>query len=190
VEHVRNLGKLSPEEQKAKADERAQAARRKRETTSQNQPQPENGSELKMEPGSGPADYHGVIIPKSSPAPATSQPERTEPGKEPPVPPQSSTEDVPETRPAPGADPIPAGRPIPYDDGLTVGRHLVVKMQPDAFMNAAWVMVSQSWDKAGPDLSFRLLSTMLDTANTRDADRLRPLLQEFLAQLPAESAQR
>lgn len=190
VEHVRNLGKLSPEEQKAKADERAQAARRKRETTSQNQPQPENGSELKMEPGSGPADYHGVITPKSSPAPATSQPERTEPGKEPPVPPQSSTKDVPETRPAPGADPIPAGRPIPYDDGLTVGRHLVVKMQPDAFMNAAWVMVSQSWDKAGPDLSFRLLSTMLDTANTRDADRLRPLLQEFLAQLPAESAQR
>lgn len=29
VEHVRNLGKLSPQEQKAKADERAEAARKK-----------------------------------------------------------------------------------------------------------------------------------------------------------------
>lgn len=54
VEHVRNLGRLSPGEQKAKADERAQAAPAKptaRDTAH-----------------AGPADYHGVIIPEAPPA--------------------------------------------------------------------------------------------------------------------------
>jgi ParB family chromosome partitioning protein len=94
---------------------------------------------------------------------------------------------VPDPRAEQGADPIPAGRPIPYDDGVTVGQHLVMKMQPEAFMNTAWVMVSQSWQKAGEDLSFRLLSTMLATATARDGERLRSLLEEFLAQPPAEA---
>ncbi|NYV73387.1 ParB/RepB/Spo0J family partition protein [Streptomyces sp. UH6] len=48
VEHVRNLGKLSPEEQKAKADERAAAARR------------EPGAEATA--GERNADYHAVIV--------------------------------------------------------------------------------------------------------------------------------
>ncbi|MFJ4473310.1 ParB/RepB/Spo0J family partition protein [Streptomyces sp. NPDC089424] len=58
VEHVRNLGKLSPQEQKAKADERAEAARQK--------PEPRPASVV--ERAAGPADYHGVIIPETSPA--------------------------------------------------------------------------------------------------------------------------
>jgi ParB family chromosome partitioning protein len=49
VEHVRNLGKLSPEEQKAKADERAAAASRERAAG-------EAQTEKKD------SDYHGVII--------------------------------------------------------------------------------------------------------------------------------
>nr|WP_196790276.1 ParB/RepB/Spo0J family partition protein [Streptomyces caniscabiei] len=54
VEHVRNLGKLAPSEQKAKADERAQAAPAKPAARDTAQ--------------AGPADYHAVIIPEASPA--------------------------------------------------------------------------------------------------------------------------
>ncbi|MEU9580241.1 ParB/RepB/Spo0J family partition protein [Streptomyces chilikensis] len=50
VEHVRNLGKLSPEEQKAKADERAAAARRDRDA---------DAGAMTGERG---ADYHAVIV--------------------------------------------------------------------------------------------------------------------------------
>ncbi|CAL9673077.1 hypothetical protein [Streptomyces sp. enrichment culture] len=55
VEHVRNLGKLSAEEQLAKADERAEAARI--EAQAQTRPA--------VERSAGPADYHGVIIPET-----------------------------------------------------------------------------------------------------------------------------
>ncbi|MGW4272007.1 ParB/RepB/Spo0J family partition protein [Streptomyces seoulensis] len=51
VEHVRNLGKLAPQAQKAKADERAQASRRK--TPAPHRPEPEVPS--------GPTRYHAVI---------------------------------------------------------------------------------------------------------------------------------
>ena len=95
---------------------------------------------------------------------------------------------VPEQRIEPSATPIPAGRPLPYDDGVTIGRHLALKMDAEAFLNAAQVMVVQCWDKGDADLSFSLLSTMLDTAVHRDGDRLRPLLKEFLAQLPTETS--
>lgn len=63
VEHVRNLGKLSPEEQRSKADQRAEASRRKTEEN------PENV----VERVAGPADYHGVIIPEAAAKPAPGQ---------------------------------------------------------------------------------------------------------------------
>lgn len=64
VEHVRNLGKLSPEEQRAKADERAEAARGKAEA------RPREA----VERSAGPTDYHGVIIPKAPDRLTTSSP--------------------------------------------------------------------------------------------------------------------
>ncbi|MFJ4333946.1 MULTISPECIES: hypothetical protein [unclassified Streptomyces] len=64
VEHVRNLGKLSVEEQLARADERAEAARIKAEA--QTRPA--------VERSAGPADYHGVIIPEATPTDAAAAP--------------------------------------------------------------------------------------------------------------------
>ncbi|MBO8189239.1 ParB/RepB/Spo0J family partition protein [Streptomyces spirodelae] len=68
VEHVRNLGKLPPDEQKARADERAEAARRKaggRKTAA-------SGGDVENTGESGSANYHGVIIAQSEPSPAES----------------------------------------------------------------------------------------------------------------------
>ncbi|MFJ8727723.1 ParB/RepB/Spo0J family partition protein [Streptomyces sp. NPDC093269] len=75
TEHVRNLGRLSPEEQVAKADMRAEAARQKREQRPQEV----------VERESGPADYHGVIIPETSSrsAPATEAPSAPAPAPAP-----------------------------------------------------------------------------------------------------------
>lgn len=67
VEQVRNLGKLSPEEQKAKADERAAVERARK------QPAPAPAA---AEPAvDETADYHAVIIPEP-PASSTPPPER------------------------------------------------------------------------------------------------------------------
>ena len=83
VEHVRNLGKLSPQEQKEKADERAEAARRKTE-----RPQAPEAAER----SAGPAEYHGVIIADGDHA-------QGEPGPDPAVPP------APQRMPPAGAGP-------------------------------------------------------------------------------------
>ncbi|MGS2592086.1 ParB/RepB/Spo0J family partition protein [Streptomyces hebeiensis] len=70
VEHVRNLGKLSPEEQKQKADERAVSAARR--SAPQTKTVPPTAS---AESGS---DYHGVIIP-GNPSPLAGQAQPTAP---------------------------------------------------------------------------------------------------------------
>jgi ParB family chromosome partitioning protein len=144
VEHVRNLGKLTPDEQKAKADERAEAARRK----AQQRP------DVPLEREAGPADYHGVIIPETPSAgaeqrtaetslgPGTASPttgrdqpvpydreaDHARPPSAPPAPPAT----VPQQHPERHAE-VPAGTRLPYDDGARIGHHLVLKLSDAEF---------------------------------------------------------
>ncbi|MFJ8810813.1 ParB/RepB/Spo0J family partition protein [Streptomyces sp. NPDC102490] len=147
VEHVRNLGKLSAEEQRAKADERAEAARKKAEAQSRDV----------VERSAGPADYHGVIIPETPTVPAASP--VTEPTTAPasaprpsaPTPPieheQAATESIPVPRAgageptsasAEGAEPKQPKR-LPYDDAFYCVHHLHKKMTPETFVQGTRV---------------------------------------------------
>lgn len=140
VEHVRNLGKLSPEDQKAKADERAETARLKAEE----QPQ------QVVERSAGPADYHGVIIPetptKTPTAPAAPPPPPLRPSAVvPPAEPGQASDSIPEPRTS-GGDPEPANaeetqpkqpKRLPYDDAFYCVHHLHQKMNPETFAQGA-----------------------------------------------------
>ncbi|MER7743329.1 ParB/RepB/Spo0J family partition protein [Streptomyces sp. NPDC096538] len=141
VEHVRNLGKLSAEQQRAKADERAEAARSKAEAQSR---------EVVKGP-SGPIDYHSAVIPETpanpvpSPvaAPATAQVSGSQPSA-----PTPSTEhgqtalDAILHLPASAAEPSPANvaaepkqpKRLPYDDAFYCVHHLHGKMTPETFV--------------------------------------------------------
>lgn len=134
VEHVRNLGKLSPEEQKAKADERAEAARRKAESLTQEV----------VERSAGPADYHGVIIPETPPAPAASPSPPSQPSTPPPPEREQTSESIPEPRTSTGnRETAVAGatqpRRLPYDDAFYCVHHLHQKMTPETFARGARV---------------------------------------------------
>lgn len=121
VEHVRNLGKLSPQEQRAKADERAQAARRKADASPPSGPAPAPSPVPTPERQSGPANYHGVIIPADgqNADPAPSAPDGA---------PHGGGDSVPEQRPHPTGntaqvqpqpsppEPSKAPKLFPYDD--------------------------------------------------------------------------
>ncbi|WP_373307466.1 ParB/RepB/Spo0J family partition protein [Streptomyces violaceus] len=111
VEHVRNLGKLSPEEQREKADERAAAAETRRETQ-RPAPVPPQESEP-MERAAGPADYHGVIIPEppAEPKQPAPQPPATTTRAEP-----ASGQIPPDAVPEPRTPPLPEGKRFPYDN--------------------------------------------------------------------------
>jgi ParB family chromosome partitioning protein len=147
VEHVRNLGKLSPEEQKAKADERAAAA-----AARSKEPHP---AEPPAHQQAGPATYHGVIIPAAPDVPASppqspvgSPPRPTNgPASAPPAP-----EAIPAPRntaaPAPGAEtaghtPQPLKR-FPYDDGVSAAHHLIRKMPQGEFDKMLVVLLEHS----------------------------------------------
>ncbi|MGV9892083.1 ParB/RepB/Spo0J family partition protein [Streptomyces sp. NPDC003395] len=141
VEHVRNLGKLSPEEQKAKADERAEAARARTRSA----PAAEERS-------SGNADYHGVIIPdgaSSRPAPATSSALPLSPREQQPSPQQEQqTEHVPEPRTADVA-PAPLVPPLkrfPYDNGSEAAQHLLHKMDDAQFVKMMLLLIPR-WEQ-------------------------------------------
>jgi ParB family chromosome partitioning protein len=135
VEHVRNLGKLTPEKQKAKADERAQQARRKAETTPAAPPDRQ----------SGPADYHGVIIPDpaskgTTPAPPTPAAGPFQATDETiPEPRRNNQADTPPAAPsAPAvaheADTAKAPKPFPYDDPSTAIMLWRQKMEHEDFV--------------------------------------------------------
>lgn len=150
VEHVRNLGKLSPEEQKAKADERATAAEARREAP---RPAPAPPREPVVEQSAGPADYHGVII--TEPATQAHEPTPARPAaaaREEPAP-QGRAETVPEPRTAP----LPEGKRFPYDNPGEVALLLKHKMDHD--------------------LHFETLRLMIRTENERNPDRLNELLE-------------
>ncbi|MEV7130608.1 ParB/RepB/Spo0J family partition protein [Streptomyces sp. NPDC093260] len=138
VEHVRNLGKLSPEEQKAKADERAEAARRKAETRSQEV----------VERSTGPAEYHGVIIPEEPASPAAPSSTPSTPGPSAPsaereqaaesIPePRTSTTEVSPAQPEAAQSEQP--KRLPYDDAVYCVHHLHQKMKPETFKQGARV---------------------------------------------------
>ncbi|MEU6886871.1 ParB/RepB/Spo0J family partition protein [Streptomyces viridosporus] len=139
VEHVRNLGKLSPEEQKAKADERAEAARRKAEARPQEA----------VERSAGPADYHDVIIPEAPAGPAAPPVPPVRPSA---APPSAEREQLPESIPEPRAGAGQSGaanaeeasqpkqpKRLPYDDAFYCVRHLHQKMEPGTFVQGARV---------------------------------------------------
>ena len=124
VEHVRNLGKLAPEEQRAKADERAAVARQNTQAPPA-QAQPGAPSEEQGRTA-GPADYHGVIIPGEPTGPADG-----------PLPPPVRQDSVPEPRPAgPQPPALPEERkPVmfPYDDGAFAAQLLIERMPAEEF---------------------------------------------------------
>ena len=128
VEHVRNLGKLAPEEQKAKADERAETARQRTETRARTAPV--------VEREAGPADYHGVIIgdrPSPEPAPAAPTLVQERPAAGIPQPPAEAEggtgrDSVPEPREAKQATPMPP--PFPYENPV-IAAHLLIKHTPE-----------------------------------------------------------
>ncbi|MGZ3103507.1 ParB/RepB/Spo0J family partition protein [Streptomyces sp. H72] len=163
VEHVRNLGKLSPEEQRAKADERAEAARIKAES--------QTAREV-VERSAGPADYHGVIIPEASagaatspaqagtPAPVAASAEATAlPLRTGALTAPTEREQAPESIPEPrtgvaGGDPGTANaeaarsqslkqpKRLPYDDAVYCVHHLHQKMAPETFAQGARVWMN------------------------------------------------
>jgi ParB family chromosome partitioning protein len=149
VEHVRNLGKLSPEEQKAKADERAEAARKRSETRSQ----------PVVERAAGPADYHGVIIPEApsgQPEPVADEaPSADAAGRSGsiPEPRDASTArepdepQEPEDRPSPcphcGSAPA---KPFPYGDDVFASQ-LVIHKMPEDVLRAFHARVGEYLDK-------------------------------------------
>ncbi|MFJ8657523.1 ParB/RepB/Spo0J family partition protein [Streptomyces rochei] len=155
VEHVRNLGKLSPQEQRTKADERAEAARRKSE----------QAARTVVERSAGPADYHAVIIPEATPAPARPAPASAPASAEQPPPPTAQpTEAIPEPRSTPPTTRTP--RQLEYDKPGELGMLLEAKMEEDHF--------------------FHLVAIVTEKALQRDPVRLRELLRGLVDE-PADS---
>ncbi|MFG2351878.1 ParB/RepB/Spo0J family partition protein [Streptomyces phaeochromogenes] len=112
TEHVRNLSKLPPKAQKAKADERAEAARGR--------------SKVRRKPAPDPAEIHGVnnheTVTDSQKAPPAGVEEQVTHG-----------ESIPEPREAgagEGAETQEVKKMFPYHDGLEAGNLILFKMPP------------------------------------------------------------
>nr|WP_168723235.1 ParB/RepB/Spo0J family partition protein [Streptomyces sp. SAT1]ANO42830.1 plasmid partitioning protein [Streptomyces sp. SAT1] len=111
TEHVRNLSKLSPEAQKAKADERAEASNRR--ARSRQQPAPE------------PADFHGVKSHSEVTPGAAGQPSLAANGG------GGTPETIPEPRGTGDREDqqdYSAMKKFPYHDGLAAGNLILFKM--------------------------------------------------------------
>ncbi|MEV7004106.1 ParB/RepB/Spo0J family partition protein [Streptomyces sp. NPDC093982] len=123
VEHVRNLGKLSPAEQKQKADERAAADR---SNTQQKPPQP-------PQPADPPAEKLGDTEQLSR----RDNPEAK--GQDNPQQGDGAEQSLPEPRShndAPAGDDQSSGQQpkrFPYGDGAEAAMHLIHKMPADEF---------------------------------------------------------
>ena len=123
VEHVRNLGKLTPQEQVEKADARAQAS--KERTVARAKPEPAPAPVPAPTRESGPADYHGVIIPDAGPptVPATPPPAEPDLAAAPAPDLQVPERQVPEPRVTPPLDAQAQGElerrqvKMPWHDG-------------------------------------------------------------------------
>ncbi|MGV4985854.1 ParB/RepB/Spo0J family partition protein [Streptomyces sp. NRAIS4] len=114
VEHVRNLGKLPPDAQKAKADERAKATRQKAETRRR----------PGVERSSAPADYHGVISHRKVTEGVDGDPSAVGSRQD------THAEVIPEQREiSAGGD--SAVKKFPYHDGVEAANLILFKMPPE-----------------------------------------------------------
>ena len=158
VEHVRNLGKLPPAAQKAKADERAEAARQKAETRKARPvPQPEE-----------PADFHGVkshekvtaqsggagglSAPPGDPRPANPAPTTAE---------QEPVEAIPEPRgqrSQGGKEEQP--RKLPYNDPSYIFMHLDAKMTDEHFLKLVELGMKRAAER-NPDALRSIVTSVL-----------------------------
>ncbi|MFH9090469.1 ParB/RepB/Spo0J family partition protein [Streptomyces sp. NPDC017673] len=114
VEHVRNLSKLPPAAQKAKADERAEAARQR--------------SRDRHKPAGHPTDFHGVKNHEKVTEGSEEQPPSATTRHE------ARREAIPEPREASsgeGAEDQSAVKMFPYHDGVEAGNLLLFKMPPE-----------------------------------------------------------
>ncbi|MGW2690177.1 ParB/RepB/Spo0J family partition protein [Streptomyces sp. NPDC001414] len=124
VEHVRNLGKLSPTEQKKKADERAAADRRKPAPETTPIPGPADATDDSPEAEHvPPGDNPGASLPAQADRPSAG---RTTVLPEPRAVDGASTEGEQSA----GEQPK---RKFPYDNGLDAAYFLIHRMAPDEF---------------------------------------------------------
>ncbi|MGW0143633.1 ParB/RepB/Spo0J family partition protein [Streptomyces calvus] len=132
VEHVRNLGKLSPAEQKQKADERAATDRHKARQQTPHPLVPAGSSDSTEEQTS--PDEQGIELSRRD------NPAAVSPGEKHPLPREEGEQSVPEPRThtteAPTGNDQPTGqqaRRFPYEDGVTAAQYLIHKMPSDEF---------------------------------------------------------
>jgi ParB family chromosome partitioning protein len=132
VEHVRNLGKLSPEEQKKKADERAAADR----TKTRQQSKPRAATDL---PAAGTRQLHLSRRDNSGASLDSERHQRPE---------EVAEHAVPEPRSRNGETQAgvvhTAGQPMkrfPYEDGVSAAQHLIRKMPADEFSKMVDLLV-------------------------------------------------
>ena len=162
VEHVRNLGKLTPEEQRRKADERAAAAAKRAAPSPVPEAKPEPASP--MERASGPADYHGVII-TDRPSPSRQEPA---PVREPAAPIRVERED-PEGRPVapqpvqgvPEPRPAPEAKKFPYDNPGEAALLLERKMN-GADLLEVWQRLGAYLGRTDRDARDKVAQALLD----------------------------
>jgi ParB family chromosome partitioning protein len=149
VEHVRNLGKLSPQEQVEKADARAQAAQ-ERSTARVAKPEPADPPAPRPEQESSPADYHGVIIPEAAQRAGTALVVAEHPSPARPDGPAGveQPETVPEPRIYKADETVePDKRTLPYDDGVFLGLHLAVKVEDEPYFLMLRVLLEKAKEK-------------------------------------------
>lgn len=122
VEHVRNLGKLSPEEQRAKADERAAADRR---TPVRETPEPQKAAD----PSTGDSAEAGYVSRRDNPGTGLpAQDNRPQPDRTTTLP-EPRADDAARDDRSPGQQP----KKFPYNDGLQAAHFLIHKMPPEEF---------------------------------------------------------
>ncbi|MEU0744574.1 ParB/RepB/Spo0J family partition protein [Streptomyces sp. NPDC006134] len=126
VEHVRNLGKLSPAEQKKKADERAAADRRKDRQQTPKPPKP-------VDSPVGGGGQKRQLSRRDNPGPAPQGKNDRQQGG-------GTEQSVPEARSHNNDAPVGNGqgtgqqlKRFPYEDGVTAAQYLIHKMPPDEF---------------------------------------------------------
>ncbi|WP_309030904.1 ParB/RepB/Spo0J family partition protein [Streptomyces alfalfae] len=135
TEHVRNLSKLSPQAQKAKADERAEASMRR--------------SRKRQQPASTPEDFHGVKSNGKVTGDAPGQLPSNLGMQEAP------RESIPEPRGSArndGQEDQPTLKKFPYHDGVEAGQLILFKM-PAGERDKLYDMLLRDREKRAANLS-------------------------------------
>lgn len=154
VEHVRNLGKLSPEEQKVKADERAAAADGRRSASAsvlapKPAPEPTPASADPVEP-----QIHGVnseaeppaVEAASVPAPAAPPRDREAKGDD-----QATARVVERRKPDEAIAPVRQDAPVadgPWEDWEALAEEIIKRMKPDHIRRLTVRLIAFNTDQA------------------------------------------